>query len=786
MKSPDNQNSDGGPETIGESEAARQRGRYLTLVAKYRALIVALVAVATLVAGYGAVRLEFDAGTRIYFSADSPERQALDAVEERHGSYATAVLLAVPASGNVYESETLEVLRDLTAAVKSVTGVAQVASLTAFRPLRLAGGRAPDAPLLSFGEVPDDAAVERIRASVQQDRDRTRALVSDAGDVTSVIVLIDDTVRPLYDTLDDLDQLLAVLRSAHPDIPLHMSGDAAMYRTFTEAILRDLTVLAPVQALLLVVFLVICLQSLRAVAALLVVLLASTAVTMGLAGWLGVELNGVTSTTPMILLGLAVATGIHVVMTWQQALRGTAGDEDSGPIDSETALETSLRINFVPVALATLTTAVSFLCLNFSDSPPFRTLGNLVAFGLILTFLLTFTFLPALMTWLPPQLALRRKAFERAMAHLGGFVVKRHKLILCAGLAIAVTCAWGTRQLTFDDRFSQYFSERFAFRQATDILEQRLTGLTALEFSLPAGLEGGAANPAFLADADQFAAWMRQQPETAALSSPTDIVRRLAAFDPGAATTDDGLPATLEAGHRVLSILRAGEDILPGRPLSEDGKFALVTVVLRGVSSDDVRGFAERAEDWLQLNTPSIATQATGLPLLAAHMSQRNTKSMLTGTLVALVAVSLILVAAFKSFRFGAVSLVPNLLPLLIAYGLWGAVLGEVTFSATVVLAVAFGIVVDDTVHFLAKYRLARNAPLRLAPPEAVVHALRTVGVALVATTISIVSGFITLAFSGFLVNHHLGLLTTFTLLAALGTAILLLPAFLVLVDRRR
>ena len=214
--------------------------------------------------------------------------------------------------------------------------------------------------------------------------------------------------------------------------------------------------------------------------------------------------------------------------------------------------------------------------------------------------------------------------------------------------------------------------------------------------------------------------------------------------------------------------------------------FALVTAVLRGVSSGDVRNFAERAESWLQRNTPSIATQATGLPLLAAHMSQRNTKSMLTGTLVALVAVSLILVAAFRSFRFGAVSLLPNLIPMLIAYGLWGAVLGEVTFSATVVLAVAFGIVVDDTVHFLAKYRLARNAPLRLAPADAVVHALRTVGVALVATTISIVSGFITLAFSGFLVNHHLGLLTAFTLMAALGTAILLLPAFLIFVDRRR
>ena len=212
MYSPKNQNCDGAVEA---DKATRLWRRSLALVVKFRTLIVALVAMTSLVAGYSALHLEFNAGTRIYFSAESPERKALDALEESHGNYATAVILIVPASGNAYDSQSLEVLRDLTAAAKTVKSVAQVASLTAFRPLRLIGGRSPGAPLLGPGETPDDAAVKRIRASVEQDRDRTRSLVSDAGDVTSVIVLIDQSARPLYDTLDDLGPIAGGI-AQHP------------------------------------------------------------------------------------------------------------------------------------------------------------------------------------------------------------------------------------------------------------------------------------------------------------------------------------------------------------------------------------------------------------------------------------------------------------------------------------------------------------------------------------------------------------------------------------------
>jgi hypothetical protein len=157
---------------------------------------------------------------------------------------------------------------------------------------------------------------------------------------------------------------------------------------------------------------------------------------------------------------------------------------------------------------------------------------------------------------------------------------------------------------------------------------------------------------------------------------------------------------------------------------------------------------------------------------------------MFYGTVAALVLVSLILLGALRSVRLGLISLVPNLAPMLIAYGLWGAFVGEATFAATVVMAMTFGIVVDDTVHVLAKYsRLRREGRMSIA--AALPESFRTVGVAVAATTFSIASGFVALALSGFTVNQQLGLLTLLVLFAALFTVLLLLPPLLVLFDRR-
>ena len=151
---------------------------------------------------------------------------------------------------------------------------------------------------------------------------------------------------------------------------------------------------------------------------------------------------------------------------------------------------------------------------------------------------------------------------------------------------------------------------------------------------------------------------------------------------------------------------------------------------------------------------------------------------MLGATSLALVLISFLLVVAFRSIKVGLISLIPNLTPAAMGFGLWGLLVGEVGFALTAVMGMTLGIVVDDTVHFLSKYLRARREQGSNAP-EAVISAYRTVGRALLVTSTVLIAGFLVLALSGFKVNAAMGLLTAVIIAMALIADFLLLPPLL-------
>jgi len=156
---------------------------------------------------------------------------------------------------------------------------------------------------------------------------------------------------------------------------------------------------------------------------------------------------------------------------------------------------------------------------------------------------------------------------------------------------------------------------------------------------------------------------------------------------------------------------------------------------------------------------------------------------MLTGTSIALVLISLILLFALRSIKFGLISLIPNIVPALMGFGVWAMLVGEVSLAVSVVVAMTLGIVVDDTIHYLSKYLRARRER-GMSPEAAVRYAFNTVGVALVVTTIVLACGFMVLAQSNFLLNSQMGLMTAITIVIALIVDFTFLPAFLMLVDK--
>ena len=199
--------------------------------------------------------------------------------------------------------------------------------------------------------------------------------------------------------------------------------------------------------------------------------------------------------------------------------------------------------------------------------------------------------------------------------------------------------------------------------------------------------------------------------------------------------------------------------------------------------SRDLRELDERAQVWLRANAPGLADEASGLSIMFAHVSQRSIDSMLGGTIFAMAGISFMLIFIFRSIRIGLLSLVPNFIPAIMSFGLWGYLVGNVGIASSVVVAIVFGLIVDDTIHFLAKYMKARGEGL--GAEEAVRSAFRTAGQAMLTTTVVLSAGFMTFATSGFKVSWSLGLLVTMTIILALATDFLLLPTLLIAIDRK-
>ncbi|NNF80553.1 MAG: MMPL family transporter, partial [Rhizobiales bacterium] len=586
-------------------------------------------------------------------------------------------------------------------------------------------------------EVPD---VELVRALWANHKPLLRPFMSVEGGVMAAIALIDANQVDIVKAVDTIRQVKHRLQTDHQEISFKISGEAAMDATFMEAIVQDIIWIAPIQIGLIILLLMICLRSIMTTLVLLIVMGCAITITMGAAGWVGLQLNGVTSATPMILLGLAVATCIHLVIAWQQEMRARG--------DSVSALANSIQINAFPVFLTILSTVISFLCLNFSASPPFQQLGNLVAFGLVTTGVLAFTLLPALTSFLTAGAIPRSSFLETVFFKCGHYVVHHRAAFVLVLIFASCVAGWGLTKLTFDDRFSHYFSERFEFRRDTDFMEKHLTGLSVLTFPLSIKQATGRPRAPTVQQVVGFADWLAQQSKVTRVDGYSTLARRVL----DGATSESAL-------NRVEPT---------------------ITAVLSNASSAEIRQLAERSKTWLGNHARGLSDGPVGTTLLAAYLSERNLNAMLLGTVAALVLVSLILLFALGNVRLGVISLVPNLVPMLLAYGAWGLTLGEMSFAATVVMALTFGIIVDDTVHFLSKYSRYR---MGASVEQSVAQSFRTVGVAITATTVAVASGFLALCFSGFLVNQHLGLLTLLIVCAAWLAVLFLLPPLLSYLD---
>ena len=596
--------------------------------------------------------------------------------------------------------------------------------------------------------------------------------------VVSLALPEEDREKKKLEVVNALYGLVNEQRSANPNVEYHIYGELLLDQTIRKALDEDMSVLAPIAFLTMMLVAIVVLRSVWGVLGILAMLIAVMTSGFGFAGWVGLKFYGESAAALFVLMAIAVAHSVHLIQGMTKGMhRG---------MERKAAIIHALRINGRPIFLTSVTTAIGFLSLNFSEMPPFQVMGNIVAVGSMCAFVYSATFLPALLAVMPMRTPAKLQNGVEFFDRLGSFVVSKSTVLLGVFAVLSLVSAIGVSRIELNDNNLKLLDESYELRRSADFINRNFSGLDTLEYSLSSGREGGITDIDYLRQVDSFAGWLREQPEVSHVTSIVDILKRLNQDLHGGADGAYALPENSDLAAQYLVLyefsLPVGLDL--NNLIKFDRSASRMTVVIEFMSVREQIELDDRALAWLRKNAPEIQTGATGVSMVSAYSVMRNIVKMLVGTVIAMSIVSLILIFVFRSVRLGLLSLVPNFLPAIIAMGVWGYAVGTVSIAASIVTAIAFGIIVDDTIHLLSNYLRMREEGK--APVEAITPTFKQVGKPLLVTTLIFALGFLVFGASGLSTNQTLGVLVGLTIVIALVADFLLLPALLVVLDRRR
>lgn len=753
-------------------------------VLKYRWLVIFTSFALAMSAGFGGQFLDFDNDYHSFFGSTNPQLQAFDALQEKYTKDDNLLIVVEPEDGQVFKKETLAALEQLTKDSWQTPFSTRVDALTNFQHTRAEGDELFVEDLVENAADFSKEGLEYVKEVALKEPLLVNRLLNEKGSLTAVNI----TIQLPGERIEENNEVVAFARdlaqqfeTENPGHKTYISGFVMLNNAFQEASQGDITSLVPIMFLVILIAIWLATRSITATIVSLLVIILSIMTGMGVGGWLGIKLTPPSAAAPTIITTLAVADSIHILITIIQNMRkGMA---------KQLAIKESLRVNYMPVFITSLTTVIGFLTMNFSDTPPFHDLGNMTAAGMLAAFLFSVSTLPAFISLLP----LKVKVAQGKNTLTGGFlngladfvVANNKKLLWGTTFAILLISLFAVRN-DFNDEFIEYFSEDIQFRTDTDYISNNLTGIYNVEYSINAGESGGVNNPAYLTHLDDFEKWLYQQPEVVHVNTFSEIARRINKSMHGDSLQYYQIPKKREEAAQFLLLyelsLPLGLDL--NNQVNVDKSETRYTVTTKTISSNEMITFNDRAEKWLKDNTPeSMHALGTSSTLMFSFISRRQIGSMLSGTLFALLLISIILMIALRSFKYGALSIIPNITPIAVGFGIWGLTAGYINIGISIVFGMVLGIIVDDTVHFISKYLRARREQGK-SPEDAVRYAFQTVGSALITTSTVLILGFFVLAQSNFLMNSGMAKITMLIIALALAIDFLLLPALLILVGK--
>ena len=721
-----------------------------------------------------------DTAFEIYFEDDDPDLVAYQTITEEFSREANVVLLLRNRDRSELGVSTYEAAQKLTEIALHDPDVERVGSPTEFEILLTEG-----TDLITQRVIPDSGPWDATEVSniLRNDPDALGRVISRDATILAISARFyskPEGTEGLVAASERYRSVAAQLEQQFPEIQILVSGLIPLEATLYEIMVADSLVLVPILSVIVVVAMGFLVGTAVGVIATLLVAGLSALCCLMVIPIMGFAFNDVNVAAILVVITIASADCIHVLMRYFVENRTrTKG------VSKKEAVVHALEHVLAPISLTTITTMIGFALFWFAESPPIKQFGLVSAIGVGFALMFTVSVFVPFLSFFPP----RRDSVPNihgAIAATLFWIESRLQSPVMWRAAIVLCCSVGIFAFfnTIDDDIVEYVSEKTEVREAVIISEGQLHGMQFLDIVIRAPKGTLVLSPDITNSSEALVDWLHEHDAVTGVDSLVSQLRRVQAAIDGRDVTDVTLPNTERGLSELLFLL---EIVSKPGALESTVNFVRTETKIRVFVGDETASgllaldtqIKEHAQIVGLTDVADVAT--TGPTLMFAFLGTKNIVSVLYGTFVFLAVVTIILGLALRSAKLALLSIVPNIFPILLVFGVWYFVNGSLNLAGVTTITAILGLIVDDTIHIMWNYVKSRKSTR--ATNEALFINLAP---ALTTTSICFTLGFATLVFSSFAPTQTMGLLVALTIASAYFFDLIMLPRLLKLTDQER
>ena len=750
-------------------------------IRRYAHLTLLILGLITAGSAFYVAKLRFNYDFNDFYPAGDPDLDYYQGYTKRFGNDNDYLLLGVeaPAGKTVFDPTFLTQIDSLTRLARRQRNVRHVTSPTALTNTVVEGLGVFSLPYLHPAEparrADDSTLIYRTPGLVGN------VFSPDARAVTLVLQLTPDLEKPPGDSLFATIHA-GLARLGLPEARVHFAGRIVAQSVFVDRLKWELVVFMSLSVLLVTGLLWLTFRTWWGVALPLIVVLGAILWGLGVMAAFGVSIDLMTALLPLMLFVVGMSDTIHIMTRYVSELGYGASKKD--------ALRVTIKESGFGSGLSALTTSLGFFTLMTSTIRPIHNFGLFTGIAVILAFILSFTLLPAMLALLgKPQLREPRRqghSWDGVLSRLFRQVLMRRRMIFTVSGVVLVVSIGLAMRVHINSALLDDLSKSDPVRQDFSFFERQFAGVRPFEMELKPAGGRDIYDLSVLRQTERIENYLQHTYGLRFAASPVTLVKSVRKALNGGGLAEYRLPADTLELHRLRGKLRQFRKKAEFSALAlPDGSAGRLTGRMTDVGSIRADALNDNLRQYLRTNVDStvLGTRLTGSSNLIDKNNENLTLNMIQGMAIDVAMVTLIVLALFKSLRMAAVVLIPNLLPIIMVAGVMGLAGVNMKVSTSIIFTIAFGIAVDDTIHFISKLRLSLGKEPDIF--KSVRHTYLLAGKAVITTSLILVGGFSTLLFSKFDGTFYVGFLIGLTLLFGVLAELTLLPLLILYFYKR-